>query len=481
MKTIRNVFWVIALALLGCGSVNAQNWASIGKFNIAPNIAWYDAQEDRMLVAGLYTWFDSSEIHGFGQIVGDTVIGLGCGFDVPCGTQVIYNSRVNDAKAFARYKGELFVTGTFLMAGGNPSGRIAKWQGNDWVAIGSGLSTNGNPGGGIGFGLEVMDNILYLYGAFDSINGIEAHSLAKYDGTSWGPVFNLPKFMSSLNRIYDAEWFEGELYIGGDFHKPGSNPPIHGLAKWNGFDWVGVDVGLFGTFPNVSALATYQGKLVIAGHFNKHDTPGSIPGNGITIWDGQVWDTLQGGVQYRVPGGWIRGILINGDALYAYGLFDSAGGYPARNLAMWDGNRWCGLEESNDFVPTSIGFYHDTLFMTIGSESVGGIDSISRFAKWIGGANLDGCRLVASPELENEIDQISLYPNPTNSSFKLTLPPNTTTCTLEIHDITGREVAPACTYRAGDPPVDVAHLSAGLYFVEVRVKDRVEVIKLVKQ
>ncbi len=76
---------------------------------------------------------------------------------------------------------------------------------------------------------------------------------------------------------------------------------------------------------------------------------------------------------------------------------------------------------------------------------------------------------------------ISLYPNPTKSNFTLTLPPNTSTCTLKIHDITGREVAPARTYRAGDPPVDVTHLSAGLYFVEVRVKDRVEVIKLVKQ
>ncbi|MBK9453038.1 MAG: hypothetical protein IPN95_27190 [Bacteroidetes bacterium] len=77
-----------------------------------------------------------------------------------------------------------------------------------------------------------------------------------------------------MNRIYDAEWFEGELYIGGDFHKPGSNPPIHGLAaKWNGFDWLVSMSAYSALFPVVSALATYQGKLVIAGHFNKHDTP----------------------------------------------------------------------------------------------------------------------------------------------------------------------------------------------------------------
>ncbi len=104
-------------------------------------------------------------------------------------------------------------------------------------------------------------------------------------------------------------------------------------------------------------------------------------------------------------------------------------------------------------------------------------------AKWIGGDSTDICVSqpvrVQDPEWTQK-PTISLNPNPTKSSFTLTLPANTSTCTLKIHDITGREVASSRTYRAGDPPVDVAHLSAGLYFVEVRIKDRVEVVKLVK-
>ncbi len=91
----------------------------------------------------------------------------------------------------------------------------------------------------------------------------------------------------------------------------------------------------------------------------------------------------------------------------------------------------------------------------------------------------DTCHM-ARDESE-EIWHWQLYPNPTKSDFSLHLPENIKSCTLKIHDITGREVAASRTYRAGDPPVDVTHLSAGLYFVEVRVKDRVEVIKLVKQ
>jgi len=76
---------------------------------------------------------------------------------------------------------------------------------------------------------------------------------------------------------------------------------------------------------------------------------------------------------------------------------------------------------------------------------------------------------------------ISMFPNPTHSTFTLTLPPTAGSCTLRIHDITGRQVGLRCTYHVGDAPVDVEALPAGLYFVEVNIHGKTEVIKLVKQ
>lgn len=50
---------------------------------------------------------------------------------------------------------------------------------------------------------------------------------------------------------------------------------------------------------------------------------------------------------------------------------------------------------------------------------------------------------------------------------------------LRILDLQGREVLPERSYRAGDPPVDVSMLSAGVYVVQVRMRAGVENIKLV--
>ena len=135
-----------------------------------------------------------------------------------------------------------------------------------------------------------------------------------------------------------------------------------------------------------------------------------------------------------------------------------------------------------DIYPRDVAGLNGHLYVT--TSYYNHADPFRFIAKWIGGDSTDICISqpvrIHDPALTQN-PTISLYPNPTNSSFTLTLPPNTSTCTLKIHDITSHEVAPARTYRAGDPPVDVAHLSAGLYFVEVQVKDWVEVTKLVKQ
>ncbi len=476
---------IVMVALLTIKiATQAQNWASIGTFNRPPSIVWYDSTDQKLLVAGGFTWFDSTEIHGFGYVQGDSVIGMGCGFEVPCGLTLPYNSTTSRVTGFARYLGVLYVTGYFERAGGQIVNGIAKWQGNDWVPVGSGLSHQGNAGNGIGNGLEVINDELYIYGNFDSINGIEAHGIAKFDGKFWMPVFDLPRFQpnsSSPNSIIDAEWYQGELYVGGNFSKTGAIPPINDLVKWNGSDWIAVGNGITGSFNSVQKLLQYDNKLVIAGGFTYGRNPGSIPGNNITTWDGIQWDTLRGGVLYSNLTGVVSDIKIHHNKLFVGGGFNQAGDLAVNNLAIWDGQIWCATVEPNEFNLSSFEIMNGELYVALGSGSVGDQDSITRFAKWVGSTFGDSCQLVGVHDANTSFSTISLYPNPTNSAFTLTLPPNTTTCTLKIHDITGRAVAPARAYRAGDPPVDVAHLSAGLYFVEVRVKDWVEVVKLVKE
>ena len=227
-------------------------------------------------------------------------------------------------------------------------------------------------------------------------------------------------------------------------------------------------------------LLVYQGKLIIAGHFNRYQNPGSIPGNAITAWDGQNWDTLRGGLAYRQPGGGsISDIVVYQNELYVAGGFDSVGGIPATNLAKWDGERWCAVQDNQGSFFTSLAFFNDTLFATVPLGTVGGQDSISRLAKWIGGKLGDSCQLVGIEDHIVENVPISIYPNPAQSHFSIDLPTNVRSCNLRIYDIAGREVMPTRKYASGE--VDVSALAAGMYFVEVQFGKQRQNLKLLKE
>jgi hypothetical protein len=473
-------FLLISILLAFGFPAMSQNWASIGRFNQTPDIIWYDSVDNRLYVAGNYTWFESVPIRGFGYVQGNSMIPLGCGFEVVCGMYLPPNSYVPKVTGLARYHGELYVTGWFEKAGGVIVNGIAKWGGNDWIVIGSGLAyTGGSPG--VGNGLEVINDELYLYGSFDSVNGIAAHGIAMFNGQNWASVFDLPRFTpSNPNAVFDAEWFRGELYVGGNFNQFGSNPHIQGITKWDGTDWVAVGNGFSGFAPGVMRLLTYKNKLIVAGHFNKYSNPGSIPGNGITAWDGYNWDTLRGGLQYRTPGGGsVSDIAVYNDELHVVGGFDSVGGVPARNIAKWDGERWCGVWDQNDFYLGSIGFYNDSMFVGIDYGGVGGQDSITKFAKWIGGDFGDSCQMVGiEPSIPQDLG-ISIFPNPVQTHFSLALPQGIPSCVVRIVDLSGREVLPAFHYASGE--VDVAWLAKGVYLVAIEAQGRRQVVRLLRE
>lgn len=109
-------------------------------------------------------------------------------------------------------------------------------------------------------------------------------------------------------------------------------------------------------------------------------------------------------------------------------------------------------------------------------------DTVNYIAKW-GGTQMDICvsNVLGVEAGASFSENIKLSPNPTNSNFTLTLPPSAGACTIRIRDIAGREVMPAQAYRAGDGPVDVSALPAGLYLVEAQMDGQLQVIKLLKE
>ena len=85
----------------------------------------------------------------------------------------------------------LYVGGEFITAGGGPASRIAKWDGETWSPVGTGV------GGGSFAGVDalvVFDDrsgdgpALYAGGTFKTADGVTANRIAKWDGTAWTPL-----------------------------------------------------------------------------------------------------------------------------------------------------------------------------------------------------------------------------------------------------------------------------------------------------
>ncbi len=175
--------------------------------------------------------------------------------------------------------GNVYVGGTFTMAGGIPAYHIARWNGSAWSALGSGM-----------------------------------------DGT-----------VSAL-----AVDGSGNLYTGGYFNSAGG-VPAHYIARWNGSAWSALGSGMGGAYPSVSALAVDDsGNLYAGGIFT---TAGGVPANGVARWDGSAWAPLGSGMGYAVSSLAVDG----SGSLYAAGWFDRAGGVPANRIARWDGSTWAAL------------------------------------------------------------------------------------------------------------------------------------------
>jgi hypothetical protein len=80
----------------------------------------------------------------------------------------------------------LYAGGDFTMAGGVPADGIAKWDGMQWSALGSGMR-NGSVRT-----LTVFDDgtgpALYASGEFITPGGLPASCIAKWDGSQWSAL-----------------------------------------------------------------------------------------------------------------------------------------------------------------------------------------------------------------------------------------------------------------------------------------------------
>jgi len=211
--------------------------------------------------------------------------------------------------ALTIYKGDLIAAGEFTRAGGRVVNYVAAWDGDQWHPIGEGFNWIVSLGG-----LIVHGDDLIASGGFTRSGQIEVKYLARWDGTSWGPLGSGVSNSAALCLL------EGNLVVG-DVSRAGGME-IWGMAMWDGSSW-----SAFGTplYSNVIDAVAYNGKLIVAGQFTNSF------GNGISRWTGTVWESLGSGLDDVVSV-----LVVHERSLYSGGRFLMAGGKPSHYVARWD-------------------------------------------------------------------------------------------------------------------------------------------------
>jgi len=161
---------------------------------------------------------------------------------------------------------------------------------------------------------------------------------------NWAPLGNgleYPAFSMFADSI------DNRLYIGGNFryafNAEEDTVRVNGITAWDGNKYVafgeGNSAGNCTTIcPPLRGIRRFRDEI----YADLQDVPsGSDTIYGIARWNGERWDSLQGGI--KSAGGFAgkfyttlemeEGILIGG-------LFTQAGNIPADGLAIWDGDAW---------------------------------------------------------------------------------------------------------------------------------------------
>ncbi|MFO8029611.1 MAG: T9SS type A sorting domain-containing protein [Cyclonatronaceae bacterium] len=230
--------------------------------------------------------------------------------------------------------GNLYVGGKFERIGGIEANNIAKWDGESWYALGSGIEDDHYLNASV-HALAVMGDDLYAGGWFDRAGGQQANHIAKWDGENWSDLDE------GLNGHVRAFAVAGDtLYAGGDFTIAGI-ARVNSVARWDGSNWSALGTGFShgGYDASVKALAVAGNSLYAAGWFSG---AGDAAVNNIARWDGESWAALGSGIEgARLD--WVYALAVKGDKIYAGGKFTTAGGTAVNNIAEWDGSSWSAL------------------------------------------------------------------------------------------------------------------------------------------
>jgi hypothetical protein len=212
--------------------------------------------QNKIYFVGGLTWVNGKNQYQMGVWNGVT-------WDYPIAEEP--NGSILDLKVFHNV---LYACGKFTKFGNTTCNYVAKFDGLSWQPVGdfSQFETNAQGPAQIN-AIEIYKNEIYVGGLFDD-SGNTTRNIAKFDGTNWVNVGSGIQ-QGGINSINALEEFNGELYIGGRFDK---TPEIPGqsLVIWDGINYKAVSSYGLQSGDYVESFKKHNDKLFIMGGFQKY-------------------------------------------------------------------------------------------------------------------------------------------------------------------------------------------------------------------
>lgn len=313
---------------------------------------------DELLVGGLFQFVGDLKVKGIARWNGQAWNGF-----------VDANGEIQGVSGYvgsvAASGDDVYVGGDLSAAGGVPAAGVARWDGEQWNALGSGI-----PGRYV-TALAVLDGQLFAGGYFSKAGGLGVEHAATWDGQAWHVLGDAPDhWVTKLHNL------DGTLYAGGHFDYA-SGQFVRRFARWDDAtrQWVTLNTP---DYVVAEDAVLFNGQLVACGS--------GFPGR-VAAYDGHAWSALGGGVpqcrallvrdgvllaagegvwqfdgaQWQLlpdqePSNIVTADLAarDGQLIASGGSFVTASKTPFSGPAIWDGQHWTPLPGAGALLPSKL-------------------------------------------------------------------------------------------------------------------------------
>ena len=301
-----------AVALLAAAQLRGQcanSWQAIasGTDGEVRAMTWWDPdgagwQPEVVVVGGNFSM--AGGIFANGAATYDPVLGVWSALGLP------QFAIVNSLAVLAN--GTLVAAGTTL--GASYFQGLVSWNGSSWTSI---VPNTIN----VHCLLPLPNGDLIAGGSFQSIGGVAAKGVARWDGTTWSPLPGLD-LITIINPGIEvrhlARLSNGDLVAGGLFTCSGGQY----LARWDGTTWTSIN-------PLPTTLILGVGRMLALPNGGLVIGVSGLGASGVRHWDGTSWSLL--GTAASITDVGALTVAPNGDVI--------AGGYPT-GVARWNGTAW---------------------------------------------------------------------------------------------------------------------------------------------